>query len=91
MTYLAHFDHPTLRHAYERPALCALEAAAIAVQHALRLRFPAHQNRLAAPPPSHSRIVAFIIIDRLHELLGTIDLYEQELSHEANRDSRRAP
>lgn len=88
MTYITHFSVARLRHAHERPALCALEAAAFAARQALRLRFPQTLGRLDAPPPTHSRILAIILIERLEELLGTIDLYEQELACEEGRINR---
>jgi hypothetical protein len=91
MAYIAPFDSPRLRHAYERPALCALEAAALAAQHALRHRFPPTLDRTDGSPPPYSRILALILIDRLGELLATIDLYEQQIAHEPSHTDPRRP
>ena len=91
MAYIPPFDSPPLRHAYERPALCTLEAAALAAQHALRHRFPPALGPTDGSPPPYSRILALILIDRLGELLATIDLYEQQLAHEVSHTNRCRP
>lgn len=78
MPYLRNLYNEHLVDAHERPALCALEAAVVAADQALRRRHP-HVDFWTPFPPapgSAEQAAAHLLVNRLFELRDLIDFYE---------------